>query len=96
MRKGVKEAELEYSLLEQRNEMSLLRIKLHTGRSHQIRVQFSSRKMPLVGDVKYGSTYKDCDIALWSESLSFPHPKTGEILSFSAPPPGHFPWNEFE
>lgn len=96
MRKGVKEASLEYRLLEEKNNMSLVRIRLHTGRSHQIRVQFSSRKMPLVGDVKYGSSNKDCDIALFSASLSFPHPKSGELFSFSAPVPDAFPWNEFK
>ncbi len=95
MRKGVKEAELEYTLLESKNGMSLVRIRLHTGRSHQIRVQFSSRGMPLVGDVKYGSVNKDCSIALWSAALSFPHPKSGEQMSFSASPPDAFPWNKF-
>lgn len=96
MRKGVREAELEYSVIASRDDISLLRIGLHTGRSHQIRVQFSSRKMPLVGDVKYGSTRKDCDIALFSAALSFPHPKSGEVISFNAPAPDALPWNEFK
>ena len=95
MRKGVKEAELEYSVIESRADMSLVKITLHTGRSHQIRVQFSSRKMPLVGDVKYGSSRKDCNIALWSASLAFPHPKSGERMCFSANPPEVYPWTEF-
>ena len=95
MRKGVREAELEYSLLDAKENISLVKIKLHTGRSHQIRVQFSSRKMPLVGDVKYGSTCKDCNIALWCEKIEFPHPRGGENLSFSAQPPEAFPWNKF-
>ena len=54
-RRGVKEAELAYTLLERGPETALVRVALHTGRSHQIRVQFSSRAMPLLGDVKYGS-----------------------------------------
>lgn len=95
MRKGVKEAELEYSVIESKADMSLVKITLHTGRSHQIRVQFSSRKMPLVGDVKYGSSRKDCNIALWSASLAFPHPKSGERMCFSANPPEVYPWTEF-
>lgn len=95
MRKGVKEAELEYSVIESRADMSLVKITLHTGRSHQIRVQFSSRKMPLVGDVKYGSSRKDCNIALWSASLAFTHPKSGERMCFSANPPEVYPWTEF-
>lgn len=75
MRKGVKEAALSYKLIEtvcvEDKKLSLVKIKLHTGRSHQIRVQFSSRKMPLLGDGKYGSRDNKCDIALWSHRLLF-------------------------
>ena len=95
-RGGVKDAELEYSLLEALPELSLLRVILHTGRTHQIRVQFSSRAMPLVGDVKYGSRYRDCALALWSHALGFHHPATGKAISFSAMPEPVFPWNGFE
>ena len=95
-RGGVKDAELEYSLLEALPELSLLRVILHTGRTHQIRVQFSSRAMPLVGDAKYGSRYRDCALALWSHSLGFRHPVTGKAMSFSAMPEPVFPWNGFE
>ena len=95
-RGGVKDAELEYSLLEALQELSLLRVHLHTGRTHQIRVQFSSRAMPLVGDVKYGSRYRDCALALWSHALGFRHPATGKAMSFSAMPELVFPWNGFE
>ena len=98
-RRGVKEALLDYELLETRKvgdrTLSLLRITLHTGRSHQIRVQFASRGMPLVGDGRYGSAIRECPIALWSESLRFPHPQDGRERSFSAPPPDRFPWTEF-
>lgn len=95
-RGGVKDAELEYALLEALPELSLLRVILHTGRTHQIRVQFSSRAMPLVGDVKYGSRYRDCALALWSHALGFRHPATGKAMSFSAMPELVFPWNGFE
>ena len=95
-RAGVKDASLEYSCIESKKDRSLIHITLHTGRSHQIRVQFSSRKMPLVGDVKYGSSYKDCPISLWSHALSFKHPVTGEAMHFEAlPQPEHY-WKEFE
>ena len=95
-RAGVKDAELEYERLESVKERSLIRITLHTGRSHQIRVQFSSRKMPLIGDVKYGSTYKDCPIALWSYALSFNHPASNVPLHFEQLPPIENFWKEFE
>lgn len=94
MRKGVKEAELEYEVLSSANGLSLVKIKLHTGRSHQIRVQFASRKMPLLGDVKYGSTNKDCNIALWSHRLSFKHPVTGKIIDIKEAPPATSPWTD--
>jgi 23S rRNA pseudouridine1911/1915/1917 synthase len=84
-RKGVKEAVLDYRVLEERNDHSLVRIHLHTGRSHQIRVQFASRKWPLVGDGKYGAKDHE-DLALFSCQLTFPHPKTGERMTFSAEP----------
>lgn len=98
-RRGVKEALLDYELLSSAERegrtISELRVRLHTGRSHQIRVQFASRGMPLVGDRRYGSAFRGGEIALWSESLAFPHPETGEALRFSAPPPEAFPWNLF-
>jgi len=95
-RAGVKDAELEYNCLEAREAMSLLHIRLHTGRSHQIRVQFSSRRMPLVGDVKYGSLYRDCPISLWSWALSFEHPAGGKLMRFEHFPAAENYWKEFE
>lgn len=96
MRRGVKEAELEYETLETAAGLSLVRVALKTGRSHQIRVQFASRAMPLAGDVKYGSAYRELSLALWSESLRFEHPVSGKLLFFSSPPPVIAPWDEFE
>ena len=100
-RKGVKEAKLSYKLLEtvcyEGKEFSLVKIKLHTGRSHQIRVQFSSRKMSLVGDGKYGSHENKCSVALWSYCLSFSDPFSKEDLSIeSYPDNSAFPWSLFE
>ena len=95
MRAGVKQAELDYEILETQDAISLVRVLLHTGRSHQIRVQFASRGMPLIGDVKYGSAVRDCPIALFSCALTLPHPRTGEALSFSAVPEGGYPWRLF-
>lgn len=94
-RKGVKEAELAYTLLEREGESSLVRVSLHTGRSHQIRVQFASRAMPLLGDGKYGSRERRCTIALWSCRLVFQHPLSGVPMAFTALPPPAFPWDSF-
>lgn len=97
MRKGVKEAVLNFEVIASENNLSLVKIKLETGRSHQIRVQFASRKTPVCGDGKYGSRNNRCTTALWSHSLSFIHPFTKEKLSISAEPDfNSFPWNEFK
>ena len=82
-RKGVKAARLEFTRLSA-GETSLMRIRLHTGRSHQIRVQFSSRGFPLVGDHKYGSRAKETAPMLFSCCLTFPY--KGETLRFESLP----------
>jgi len=92
MRGGVKEASLEYRVLLSRDEGSLVRVKLHTGRTHQIRVQFASRRTPLVGDGKYGGG--SGQIALWSWRLSFPHPATGKQMEFKRLPESGL-WSAF-
>lgn len=82
-RGGVKQARLEYKLLHS-GETSLVRVRLHTGRSHQIRVQFSSRGFPLVGDHKYGSRDERTEPMLFSCCITFPwHEKT---MKFEASP----------
>lgn len=87
-RKGVKEASLEYRLIsyDSQSDLSLVKVKLHTGRTHQIRVQFSSRKMPLAGDKKYGAKDNFRAIGLFSSNLAFIHPKTQKPVSFGALP----------
>lgn len=93
-RKGVREAVLEYRILATAGDQSLAHITLHTGRTHQIRVQFASRKHPLAGDGKYGSRVKGA-LALQSCGLQFDHPVTGRIMNFTLPLPDTAPWNLF-
>ncbi len=93
-RKGVREAHLTYRVLWQAEENTLVRVALDTGRTHQIRVQFSSRGMPLWGDGKYGSRVKG-ELALFSCGLGFPHPKTGKPMTFEAKPQGA-PWENVQ
>ncbi len=88
------EARLHYVVLDEHAGYALLRIRLLTGRTHQIRVQFSGRGMPLLGDRKYGCG-EDCPIGLWSWSLSFLHPQTGEAMTLRRLPPQAAPWTPF-
>ena len=97
-RAGVKEAILDYVVQksgtdERYGTLSLVRVKLHTGRTHQIRVQFSSRRHPLLGDGKYGAS-DGCSIALFSTRIAFTHPKSGKALCFEALPSGDA-WQDF-
>jgi len=87
------EAELDYELLETKGGLSALRIHLRTGRTHQIRAQFSSRDLPLHGDRKYGGGGEG-GVALWSCALSLTQPKTGEKMEFLLEPPETYPWTE--
>ena len=93
-RKGVREAVLEYRILATAGDQSLAHITLHTGRTHQIRVQFASRKHPLAGDGKYGSRVKGA-LALQSCGLQFDHPVTGQQMAFTLPLPAEGPWKDF-
>ena len=93
-RKGVKKAKLEYTVISTAENLSLVEVLLHTGRSHQIRVQFASRKMPLVGDGKYGSKDNRCTVALWSSEISFMN--NSDKMSFvSKPCADIYPWKLF-
>ena len=90
--KGVQEAILRYRVLCQTEDFSRVHIVLETGRTHQIRAQFSSRDLPLVGDRKYSLLEDNCEIALWSHKLTFTHPKTGKPMEFTLEPPEIYPW----
>ena len=92
--KDVKDAKLDYTVLAKNETHSLVRVRLHTGRTHQIRVQFASRGYPLLGDRKYGDSIGDTPLALWSCHLAFRHPFEGTPLEFFAPPSGA-PWDTF-
>ena len=94
MRRGVREAVLRYETLARRDGLSLVCVQLLTGRSHQIRVQFASRKLPLLGDRRYGGGAETA-LALWSNELRFRHPNGGNLLRFQQSPPAEAPWNCF-
>lgn len=95
---GVKIAKLSYKTLQTNNDLSLIEVKLITGRSHQIRVQFAGINCPLFGDGKYG---KDKDVSsknlgLWAGRLEFIHPVTKQKMIFAFPPPlDKQPWSQF-
>ena len=92
-----KESILNYELVKYKDNMSLVDISLETGRSHQIRVQFSSRKLPLFGDQRYNKNAKAGEqIALFAYYLSFVHPVTKEKMEFRLDLPKRYPWNLFE
>ena len=85
-RNGVKKALLCYKVLSKNGDSALVEVKLMTGRTHQIRVQFASRKMPLFGDRRYGAKDESKIIALWSKEISFLHPITKNRLTFNRMP----------
>ncbi len=94
--KNGKYAELNYKVMAEYNDMSLLEINLKTGRSHQIRVQLSSRNHPLIGDQKYNKkAIVHEQIALFAYSLSLIHPTTKEQLTFNLERPNRYPFDQF-
>ncbi len=92
---GAQMARLDYAVLEEREGLALLAIRLHTGRTHQIRCQLSHGGWPIVGDRKYGAPDGPAPIALWSHAIAFCHPRTGEELTFRRDPPDIPPWRLF-
>ena len=90
-----KEAELKYELISYKDDLSLVKIDLKTGRPHQIRVQFSHHGYPLYGDQKYNKYAKKDQIALYATELSFYHPITGQKLIFTIELPNKYPFNDF-
>ena len=100
-RRGAKRAELEYEKLavaenDRGEKKSLLKIKLLTGRTHQIRVQLASRRHSLAGDGKYGSRDNRCGTALWSWRCEFIHPVTRKMVAAESLPPRCYPWSVFD
>ena len=93
-RKGVKKASLSYRVVAEADGLCLVHVRLHTGRTHQIRVQFASRGMPLVGDGKYGSRKNAASPALWSYALTLP--MGGAIARIRALPEAAGVWAPFE
>lgn len=95
---GAKYAELDYKVLEEKGKYSLVEVRLHTGRTHQIRVQMAGISHPVFGDMRYGGALaQKGKLALWAYSLSFLHPITKERLKFIAcPPEAETPWKAFD
>lgn len=93
---GFKASYLDYRALDSKDGLTMVEVKLGTGRSHQIRAQMSHSGYPLIGDQKYGDKDKRCkDIALEAYKLSFEHPVKREFITFEAPLPSGYPWNLF-
>ena len=95
---GAKFAELEYLVFEEKGGLSFTEVKLHTGRTHQIRVQMAGIGTPVYGDMRYGgANAKKGKLALWATSLSFTHPVSKERLCFKIEPPAdEIPWKYFD
>lgn len=94
---GAKYAALDYEIKEEKDGLALAEINLHTGRTHQIRVQFAAINAPVYGDMRYGGERaKKGKLALWAYSLRFNHPVTGEALRFIVLPPDDGAWSLFD
>ena len=93
--KGVQEAILSFSRLDRTGDLSLVRVRLETGRTHQIRCQFAARGFPLAGERKYSTREDPWPLALWSCRLAFDHPESGKRMEFEYFPPETEPWSFF-
>lgn len=95
---GAKKAVSDISVRDSRDGISLVELKLLTGRSHQARVQLKALGSPIVGDFRYAGDklIKSPHLALWAYKLIFSHPVTGDKMKFIALPPQEFPWTEFD
>ena len=92
---GAKKAELMYESLAEKDNLSLVSVKLISGRHHQIRVQFAASGCPVYGDRKYGGFSGRGELALWSYKIAFPHPTKKETVIVTAPPEVIYPFNLF-
>ncbi len=96
---GAKYAELNYKVLDKKDKVTLVKVNLVTGRSHQIRVQFKHIGNPVYGDVRYGgdTLAKGHNLALWAYKIKFQHPTTKKVMTFvSVPPTDAVPWKVFD
>lgn len=95
---GAKLAKLDYRVIEDKSKYTLAEVRLHTGRTHQIRVQMAGISHPIFGDMRYGGALaQKGKLALWAYSLSFLHPITKERMKFLAlPPEEETPWKAFD
>ena len=88
---------MEYKVLATTPLTSLVKVRLGTGRSHQIRVQFSGINTPVFGDARYGGDkYGKHNLALWASKLVFTHPVTKDRMIFFVYPPESVPWTDFD
>ena len=94
--KDVQSAALKYRLIAEHGSLSCVQIRLITGRTHQIRVQFAGRGMPLAGERKYSTLDDPYPLALWSYCVEFTQPVTGERVRLDRLPPEELPWSYFE
>lgn len=95
---GAKKAVSEISVIDEKDGLAFVKVKLVTGRTHQARVQLKALGAPIVGDRRYaeGKTPQAKFLALWAYRLVFAHPVTGDKMTFLASPPEEFPWTEFD
>lgn len=95
---GAKKALSEITIEDEHEGLSLVKVRLITGRTHQARVQLKALGSPIVGDGRYAGDklVKSPHLALWAYKLTFAHPTTGDKLTFFAAPPLEFPWSLFD